>query len=105
MLRDLRRGGVQREAFCLKVSNGVPEAGTTNSKTNKTWHACSRLEPMNNALLACSTPKHNEANILATIAVCDFDNVLAISALIQPFNFPDIWFHPSLSQFFDGPYH
>src|ERR1051326_2735220 len=82
VLRDLRCGGLQRETFCLKVNNGFPEAGATTGKTDKTWHACSRLEPMKDALLACSKPHNHEANILATIAVCHFDNLLAISALI-----------------------
>jgi hypothetical protein len=102
VLRDLCRGRLPRETFGLKVHHGFPEAGATNGKTDKTGHVGSRLEPVKYACLTGSTPQHNEANVLTTIAVCDLNDLLAISALIQPFDFPDIWFHPCLSQFLYG---
>ena len=93
ILRDLRRSSIPRDAFGLKVDERLPETGATNGKTDKTWHARRRLEPMRHTLLACSTPQHNKANILTTIAMRHIDDHLTIGTLIQPLDFPDIWFY------------
>jgi len=63
VLRDLRCGCIQREAFCLKVNDGFPEAGAINDKTDTTWPACSRLEPMKNVFLTCPTPACRKSSL------------------------------------------
>jgi len=70
-----------------------------NGEADIAWHACSRLEPMNNTLLACSTSQHNKADVVPAIAVRYFDHMIAIGALTQLFTFPDILFHACLAQF------
>src|SRR5450631_1208825 len=83
----------------------VPEAGPSDGKADEAGDAGGGAQPLSHLAVILTASEHDATHSVSTPSAGGGHQLGTVLSAVEPLNLPDVRFHPTRLELFDGPHH